>query len=144
MDVFLVPAGHDHYELYTEEPDDEPQPEELPPPPASGIWARSKYRVIALFFKLKFKFQRVLAEAERERRRGVAARENDGRWARIKGAVMRWIAESIAEQRLLWNLRRTDSASFLYPDDLSEADAVAVLRKQLAKDFDKHQIGRAH
>ena len=53
---------------------------------------------------------------------------------------MRWIAESVAEQRLLWNLRRADQATFYYPDDMREADAAGVRRKQLAKDFDKHRF----
>jgi hypothetical protein len=53
---------------------------------------------------------------------------------------MRWVVESIAEQRLLWNLRRVDEACFFYPSDMAEADAVAALRQQLNKDFEKHRF----
>jgi hypothetical protein len=53
---------------------------------------------------------------------------------------MRWVAESIAEQRLLWNLRRHETATLLYPDDIAEEDAMAITRKQLSRDFSKHQF----
>jgi hypothetical protein len=140
MDVFLVPAGQDDYELYTEEIEE--VAEELPPPEPlpDAFFARTKERVVRFFWRLKERFQRVLAEAEKDRRRGTAARAQDGWFAWAKGRVMRWIAESIAEQRILWNLRRTDTASFFYPDDLTEAGAVGRLRKQLAKDFEKHRF----
>ena len=140
MDVFLVPAGPDQYELYTEEPDEVPDNAPVQPPPTGGFFSRMKHRTVALFEKLKHRFQLVLAEAERERRRDNAARAQDGWFARAKGAVMRWIAESVAEQRLLWNLRGTDQASYFFPDDMTPADAVAILRTQLAKDFDKHRF----
>jgi Mitochondrial K+-H+ exchange-related len=139
MDVFLVPAGRDQYELYTEEVD-EVDDAPVRPPPTGGFFSRMRQRAVGLFENLKHRFHKVLAEAERERRRGNAVREHDGRYARAKGVVMRWIAESVAEQRLLWNLRRADRATFMFPNDMVPADAVAVLRKQLGKDFDKHRF----
>ena len=45
---------------------------------------------------------------------------------------MRWVAESIAEQRLLWHLRNQTTACLHYPDDLDEGQAVKILRQQLA------------
>ena len=140
MDVFLVPAGRDQYELYTEEADDVPDDAPVRPPPTGGFFSRMKHRAVGLFESLKHRFHKVLAEAERERRRDIAARAHDGWFARAKGVVMRWIAESVAEQRLLWNLRRAEGASLLFPDDMTPGDAVAVLRKQLAHDFDKHRF----
>jgi hypothetical protein len=53
---------------------------------------------------------------------------------------MRWVAESIAEQRLLWHLRRQASATFFYPNDLDEARAVAIRTKRILADFDKHRF----
>ena len=126
MDVFLVPAGPSHYELYTEDADDVPD-EHAPPP--KGFFAG-----------LKHKFSTMLAEAERERRRGTASRQHASWLGRVRARFMRWVAESIAEQRLLWNLRREDTASFFFPSDMSEADAVQFLRKQLSSDFDKHRF----
>lgn len=59
---------------------------------------------------------------------------------RMTRRFMKWVAESIAEQRLLWNLRRHDTATLLYPDDIAEEDAMALTRKQLSRDFSKHQF----
>jgi len=58
----------------------------------------------------------------------------------MKSRAMRWVAEAIAEQRLLWNLRRVEAACLAYPDDMTEEAAAAVLRKQLSSDFDKHRF----
>jgi hypothetical protein len=60
--------------------------------------------------------------------------------ARVKAKSMRWVAESIAEQRLLWHLRRQTAARFVYPDDIAEAVAADLLRRQLNKDFEKHRF----
>jgi hypothetical protein len=127
MDVYLVPIAAERYELYCEVPDEVQEPEEQEPP--TGFVRRMKAR-----------FSAILAEAERERRMGPAERPHAGWAARAKARSMRWVAESIAEQRLLWHLRRQDEASFFYPDDLDEPRAVALLRRQLGRDFDKHRF----
>jgi hypothetical protein len=126
MDVFLVPVGNDAYELYSEEIEEPPTDESAEPPRG-------------FFQRLKFRFTEMLAEAERDRRRGVAARADGGFLQRVKRRIMRWVAESIAEQMLLWKLRREPQADFYYPDDLTEDGAVAVRRRQLSRDFDKHR-----
>lgn len=59
---------------------------------------------------------------------------------RMKARSMRWVAESIAEQRLLWHLRRQASGRLFYPDDIEEAQAVRVFRGQLSRDFEKHRF----
>jgi hypothetical protein len=89
---------------------------------------------------MKHRFGLMLAEAERERRHGRAEREHAGWFARAQGRIMRWVAESIAEQRLLWHLRRQTSATFFYPEDLDEARAVAIRTRRIAADFDKHRF----
>ena len=89
----------------------------------------------------------MLAEAERERRANHEPRTADsaqrtahsGLMYRIKTRSMRWVAESIAEQRLLWHLRRQDAATLYYPDDLDEARAMASLRSQLTNDYERHR-----
>ena len=53
---------------------------------------------------------------------------------------MRYIAESIAEQRLLWHLRNQTSVCFFYPDDMDEQHAGEILSRQLTRDFDKHRF----
>lgn len=133
MDVFLVPVASDRYELYCEVPDEPPAPEEeMPRGWFLGISAR--------FRRMKQRFHEMVAEAERDRRSGRTAAHAAGWLGRAKARTMRWVAESVAEQRLLWALRRQDAATLVYPDDMAEAAAVAVLRKQLGRDFDKHQF----
>ena len=136
MDVFLVPVGADAYELYCEHVDEEPDApvEEIP----AGFWARLNPRY--LFTRLRARFHQVLVEAERERRHDQAASTGDGWFHRMKRRAMRWVAESIAEQRLLWNLRRHDEATLHHPDDIPADAADAVCRKQLARDFEKHRF----
>ena len=125
MDVYLVPIGRDRYELYCEVPD---EPEESAEESSSGFIARMKQRFSAL-----------LAEAERERRRGHGD-ERHGRFARAKASTLRYVAESIAEQRLLWHLRRQDAACLFFPDDLDDRRATTLLRRQLGRDFEKHRF----
>jgi len=143
MDVFLVPVGRDAYELYCEHVDepeahDDPSDEPLP----ETFWARLGFRLnpVRIFRLLKFRFHLMLSEAERDRRQGIAARAEGGWMQRVKRRSMRWVAESIAEQRLLWNLRRHDTATLFYPNDMGEQDAIAVTRRQLSRDFGKHQF----
>lgn len=126
MDVFLVPVSRATYELYCEHVD---EPEAHGDEPPAGLFAR-----------LKFRFHQVLAEAERERRQGNAARAGDTWWARSKRRALRWVAESIAEQRLLWNLRRHHEATLHYPDDIEGPNALRTARLQLTRDFEKHRF----
>jgi|SRR3954463_2935294 hypothetical protein len=128
MDVFLVPVAPDRYELYCEEPD-EPAPVEGSEPP-QGIVRRVVHR-----------FKETLAEAEHERRRvpdPTAARPSFA--ARVKSRSLRWIAESIAEQRLLWQLRRRAVATLVHPDDLTGAQALQLLRRLLQRDWERHRF----
>ena len=145
MDVFLVPTAADAYELYCEhvdEPDAHQEPETPADEVPTGGFARLWYRLHPgrLFARLKFRFHLMLSEAERERRHGTVTADSGGWMTRVKRRSMRWVAESIAEQRLLWNLRRHDTANLLHPDDMPVADAIAVMRRQLARDFDKHRF----
>ena len=135
MDVFLVPVAHAAYELYCEHVDEpEPTSEEIP----TGWLGRFSPRL--LFTRLKNRFHQMLVDAERERRREHAAVIHGNWFVRVRRRMMRWVAETIAEQRLLWNLRRHNDAALHYPDDLSESDADIQLRQQLARDFEKHRL----
>jgi hypothetical protein len=129
MDVYLVPIGRERYELYCEVPDEPDEADEGAEAAPEGFIRRMKKR-----------FSSVLAEAERERRRGHVEQEPRGAFARIKARTLRWVAESIAEQRLLWHLRRQSKACLFFPDDLDERQATALLRRQLGRDFEKHRF----
>ena len=126
MDVFLVPVGNDRYELYCEVSDE----------PADEVEERDAGFVRRLIHR----FREMVAEAERERRQGVPEVAPRGWLGRIRARTLRWVAESIAEQRLLWHLRKQNSAALHFPDDLDEALAMAVLRQHLTRDFDKHRF----
>ena len=124
MDVFLVPVGHDRHELYCEVPDAvDPTAAD---PGRSGWWRRRVAR-----------FRAMLDEAEQERLRRERGDDAEGRG--LWRWVLRHIAEAIAEQRLLWQLRRVPSARLVHPDYLRTEAAVAALRRQLSLDLAKHR-----
>jgi hypothetical protein len=129
MDVYLVPVGADRHELYCEVPDEPDTDQVEGQEPSRGFFRR-----------LLVRFREMLAEAERERRQAHTTPVQGGWLGRIKARTMRWVAESIAEQRLLWLLRRQTEACLFYPDDLDEAKAITILRSQLGRDFDKHRF----
>jgi K+-H+ exchange-related protein len=127
MEVFLVPVAADRYELYCEEHEDHAAAAAEPP---KGFVRRAAHR-----------FREQIAEAEREGRRPPPS---DGRRAsvsaRVKARSLRWVAESIAEQRLLWQLRGRTEARLIYPDDLTEAQARQLLRRTLMRDWERHRF----
>jgi hypothetical protein len=116
--VYLVPIGSGRFELYTE-PADDAEPGS-PADEHGGFWRRSVQR-------LHERWRQTVRDASAED--GAAAAE--GRFGRARDWIVRRIAESIAEQRTLWSLRGIASASFVYPDDLTEASATAVKQQLL-------------
>lgn len=127
MDVFLVPIGAARHAPYCEHSDDGHDPADHA---ARVGWLAG----------LQEKFRSVLAAVERERLRTSEERAKLGRsWAgRLKARLMRWVAEKVAEQRLLWHLRGRDAARLVYPSDLAEADAVRALKASFQRDRDAH------
>jgi hypothetical protein len=129
MDVFLVPVAADRYELYCEEPDDPDTLEGAEPP--KGFVKRMSHRVRA-----------TLAEAERDRRRPGTqpADAPSSFFDRLKARTLRWAAEWVAEQRLLWQLRGRDAVAMIHPDDLTEAQANQLLKRSLQRDWERHRF----
>jgi hypothetical protein len=131
MDVFLIPLGGDRYELYCEAPAEEPESD--PEPPKTGLIARIKHQ-----------FSTVLATAEqaRHRRASQAAEEREepaGFIGRIKARSLAWIADRIAEQRLLWHLRHQTEVTLHHPTDMLEAECMKIARTSLQRDGDRHR-----
>jgi hypothetical protein len=127
MDVFLVPIGADRHELYCEVAvaDLTPASDGTAVPVAS--WWRTRVD----------RFRHLLAEAEDERRRRERGEtvESAGAWR----WVMRKVAEAIAEQRLLWMLRKQSAAALVYPSDQSADRALQIAKASLQRDFEKHR-----
>lgn len=124
MEVFLIPVGGDEYELYCEVLDEDP----------SGA-APEHDR--GFFRGLMRKFRDTLNRIERERHH--EQEEPHGWWERLKRRGLRLVAESIAEQRLLWHMRRQHEAVAVHPEDLSGEAAMAVVRPAMQADFEKHR-----
>jgi hypothetical protein len=125
MQVFLIPIGGDAYEPYFEAPES----------PEDDATAETSW-----FGRLRQRLRDMLreAEAERHRRHESGARAKAGLMTRAQRRVMRWIVERAAEQRLLWHLRTAEAATLEAPDDLAPDAALAILKRGLKRDADRH------
>ena len=123
MDVFVVPVAVGRHELYCEMVD---EPAVAADGPRAGLAAR-----------LVRRFRQTMADAERAR---PPAGERTSWTRRVGHWTLSHVAEAVAEQRLLWHLRRQSDATLVYPDELSEAAARDLLRRTLAKDRDRHRL----
>src|SRR3712207_490982 len=133
MDVFLIPTTTSgRYELYYEAPD-----EEIVAGEEGGVFNKLTFGVSGRLYR---RFSEMLAEAEEWRHRRHEAQPDPARFvARWRRKVMGFIVERIAEQRLLWHLRTATEVCARIPDDLSEADADAIIRAGLKRDADHHR-----
>jgi len=75
------------------------------------------------------------AEAERLRRERGEAEQGTGLWR----AIMRRIAETIAEQRVLWHLRHQTVVQLRHPSDLDAEHALQEVKSEFARDVAKHR-----
>jgi hypothetical protein len=126
VDVYLVPIGRGRHALYCE-----PVEEEGVVQAASGrtFWRRWLDR-----------FSEVLAAVEREHDAPHAsAPRPDGFWPRLRSRVMRWMAEKVAEQRLLWRLRGRTQVRAFHPEGMDDARALSIVRGALTADFNRHK-----
>ena len=122
MDVYLVPISRDSFECYYEAPEGE-EPELVE---EQGFFGRMKAR-----------FQAQLREAERARHE-AAPEVPKTLLGKLHKRAMRWIAERIAEQRLLWHLRSADAATLFIAADLETAAAEEMMRVAMKRDADRH------
>jgi hypothetical protein len=125
MDVFVIPIGPDRYELYCEAPVEAPMPDAG----SSGIIGRIRYQ-----------FAVMLHQAEERRRSGVQPARSTTRLGRLQDWIMSWVAERIAEQRLLWNLRRETAVTAFHPQDLTFDQAHTLIRRTLQRDWERHRL----
>jgi hypothetical protein len=127
MDVFVIPVSVNRYELYCEQ-GIEFEPEVDVPP--SGVAAR-----------LQRRFDEVLRDVEaHEEGEGPPLDERAGLTDRLKDRLLSWIAERIAEQRLLWNLRKQTDVLAVHPMSLPFDDVLAHIRSGLRRDYERHRF----
>ena len=124
MDVYLVPVGPERFECYYEAAE---QDETEEPVEGDGFFAR-----------MRAKFNQQLKEAE-EARHQKAIEEPHSFLGRMQKRSMRWIAERVAEQRLLWHLRRVEAATLHIPADLPAEQADTIMRASMKRDADHHR-----
>lgn len=123
MDVFVIPLGRDHYELYNE------QPVELDhdPAPSPGLVSRGLKRLSAW-----------LRDAEDRQRDTSRGRPTS--WAgRLQDRALAWVVDRIAEQRLLWNLRGATAATVAHPHDMPFEQVMTVVHADLRRSYDRHR-----
>ena len=127
MDVYFIPVAFDRYELYCEHDDHADEIVGDVPP---------KGRLAALYAN----FKEALARVEEERLSGEKrVHEGPRSWTeRMKDRALCWIAEKIAEQRLLWRLRNESEMMLHYPDDMSGEDVTRLARADLQREADRH------
>jgi len=123
MDVYLLPIGRDRFECYYETEEQE-ETEEVA---GRGFFAR-----------MRAKFNEQLKEAEHARHQRTIE-EPKTFLGRVQKRSMRWIAERIAEQRLLWHLRKVDAATLHIAEDLAEPVADSIMRASMKREADRHR-----
>jgi len=123
MDVYFVPIAADRFETYYEAPEDDE-----PAEPAEGL---------GFFGRLRVRFQRQLKEAEQARHQ-ASHDEPTTFLGRMQRRSLRWIAERIVEQRLLWRLRTADAATLHVASDMDPQVAEGLMRASLKRDADRH------
>lgn len=125
MDVYLIPTTTPaRYELYYEAADDEV----VEAGNGTGVIDRMKQR-----------FADMIREAEEWRHRRHERQTGPvSLLTRVRRKVMGFVVERIAEQRLLWHLRKVDDVCALIPADMASDEANSVIRKNLKKDSDRH------
>lgn len=129
MRVFVIPVSRGRYELYCEATGAHEDPAQ---PVEEGFFAR-----------LLRWFDGALDRIEREHRRPprpVPAGAGRVRRlaARLSRRLGRFVAEKVAEQRVLWRLRGRASATAVHPSDLDELQAMEIVRGILQENAGRH------
>jgi hypothetical protein len=128
LDVYLIPLGADRYELYCEHVVEEAS---LSPEAPEGTG-----RIAALLHRAKA----AVARVEQENQSGVPPPVVEGvGWRdRMTRKMLCWIAEKVAEQRLLWRLRKESDVVLFFPDDVTGESALGKARGRLQYEADRH------
>ena len=123
MDVFLVPTSPtlDRLALYCEV---------TAPPIAEGDDTASTW-----LGRMKARFRHAVDEGEAAQNGEIDDRDR----GRLRRFITRKLAETVAEQRLLWHLRQETSARLIHPDTIDGARALVVARAEFEVDYGRHR-----
>ena len=132
MDVFVIPIARDRYELYCETAAAVDDPSDTAAEGAAGGRIR---RWIAT---ARAQFSIMMAAAE-GRQRGEMDEAPRGWSGRLQDRMLAWVAERVAEQRLLWNLRGQTEAVLAHPQDMPFDEVLALVRRTLQHDYERHR-----
>jgi hypothetical protein len=119
VNVYLVPASEGRHELYCE---------------VATLTTADESAVGSFRDRLVQRFRRMVAEGE-----AAAHGEDVPERGRLRRAITRRVAEAVAEQRLLWNLRQETAVELMHPDDVPAADALVTARTLIGADYAKHR-----
>lgn len=126
MKVFLVPLGPARHVPYCE--------------PADADVAGSSAHGDGHVARAVRRFREFVASVERSRLSPDRQAEIHATWThRAKAWVTGWLADRIAEQRLLWQLRACHAATLVYPSDIDADQAWKLLEWDLKRDRDRHR-----
>jgi hypothetical protein len=135
MDVYLVPGGPHRFALYCESAA-EPAHQSAEVTGGRRRWSNRLWKW------LHDKFSAVLAAIEREQdllpSAPAAPVEPRGLAQRLRAQGLRWIAERVAEQRLLWRLRGQTAVRAFVPAGVDPASAHGAIRLSLERDARRH------
>jgi len=131
MDVYLIPLGsigEDRYELYCE-----PARSEIPSEDSTTTGSGP-------IAKLVTRIKKAIARVESESAEEIPAHSDPskGMMGRVERWMLRWIAERLAEWRLLWRLRKESEVTLYFPDDIGDAAANEAARSILRREASRH------
>ena len=127
MDVYFIPARRADASSPTSSTDDDAEQSRAEGGAARGFFARMRAR-----------FAEMIKEAE-EARHEKTHEAPTTFLGRLQRKLMGWVAERVAEQRLLWQLAQADEASCTCPTICDPNEALRLVHAHgLQKDADRH------
>jgi hypothetical protein len=122
--VYFVPLPAGRFEPYFEQDD-------------AGDVAAADAGQLGFFARMSARFSAMVRDAERLRHEQLHEPPKTA-LGRLQRRLMCWIAERVAEQRLLWKLRSVDEAELHVADDLDRDEAFRRFQQSLQKAGDWH------
>lgn len=135
MDVFVIPTGRDRYELYSEVSSDAEFEDEGA---GAGMVSRiRRYFVVTLRNVEDRQQRRAGAPAAGE---GVGVESPVGFLESVRDRILGWAGRRVAEERLLWSLRRQTSVVAVHPEDVPFEEVLPIVHRVLRRDADRHRV----